>query len=107
MVYKIRIKKDDTVIITAGKFKGESGKVLSTLPKTNHVVVEGINVVKRKLKRDEKNPQGGEKEITRPLPTSNVAILEPSSKKPSKIGYSFDKSGNKVRVYKRSGKEIK
>lgn len=106
-VYKIRLKKDDTVVVTTGKFKGETGKVVATHPKTNKVTVGGINVVKRHLKRDDRNPQGGVVEKTKPLPVSNVAIVEPSSKKPSKIGYSFDKSGNKVRVYKRTGKEIK
>ena len=106
-VYKIRLKKGDNVIVTAGKFKGQTGKVAATHPTTNKVTVEGINVVKRNLKRDMRNPQGGVKEFTRPLPVSNVAIVDPASKKQSKIGYTFDKEGNKVRVYKRSGKEIK
>lgn len=106
-VQKIRLKKGDTVVVTVGKYKGETGKVTATHPSTNKVTVEGLNVVKRHLKRDERNPQGGVVEKTKPLPVSNVAIVEPSSKKPSKIGYTFDKSGNKVRVYKRTGKEIK
>lgn len=106
-VYKIRLKKGDTVIVTAGKFKGQTGTVAATHPTLNKVTIEGINVVKRNLKRDMRNPQGGVKEFTRPLPVSNVAALDPSSKKPSKIGYTYDKAGNKVRVYKSSGKEIK
>ena len=64
-------------------------------------------MAKRHRKPTEAKPQGGIFDITRPLPVSNVAILEPTSKIPSKIGYKLDKSGNKVRVYKRSGKEIK
>ncbi len=106
-VYKIRLKKNDKVVVVAGKFKGETGTIMATQPTKNTVTVEGINTVERKLKKTERNPLGGTKEITRPLPVSNVAILEPTSKKPSKIGYTFDKAGNKVRVYKRSGKEIK
>lgn len=106
-VYKIRLKKGDNVIVTAGKFKGQTGVIATTHPTTNRVSIEGVNVVKRNLKRDMRNPQGGVKEFTRPLPVSNVAVVDPTSKKPSKIGYSFDKAGNKVRVYKRSGKEIK
>lgn len=106
-IHKIRLKKGDTVIVTTGKFKGETGKVVATHPTTNKVTVDGINVIKRRLKRDERNPQGGEIEKTKPLPVSNVAIVEPNSKKPSKIGYTFDKSGNKVRIFKRTGKEIK
>ena len=106
-IYKIRLKKGDNVIITAGKFKGQTGKIATTHPKTNKVTIEGVNIVKRNLKRSQQNPQGGVKEFTRPLPVSNVAIVEPTSKRPSKIGYSFDKEGNKVRIYKRTGKEVK
>jgi large subunit ribosomal protein L24 len=106
-VYKIRIKKGDTVVVLAGKYKGQTGTVLSTHPSTNMVTVENINVVKRHVKPTQLKPQGGIFEKTKPLPVSNVAILEPTSKKPSKIGYKFDKEGNKVRVYKRTGKEIK
>jgi len=106
-IFKIRLKKGDTVVVTAGKFKGETGKITATHPSTNKVTVENINIVKRHLKRSERNPQGGIVEKTKPLPVSNVAILEPTSKKASKIGYTFDKSGNKVRVYKKTGKEIK
>ncbi len=106
-MYKIRLKKGDLVVVTAGKYKGQTGKVVSTHPKTNQVTVENINVVKRHMKRTEMNPQGGIVEKTKPLPVSNVAIVEPTTKKPSKIGYTFDKDGNKVRIYKRTGKEVK
>ena len=104
---KIRLKKGDTVIVTAGKFKGQTGKITATHPSTNKVTIENINVVKRNYKKTQLRPQGGTVEKTLPIQVSNVAILEPTSKKPSKIGYKFDKEGNKVRVYKRSGKEIK
>jgi large subunit ribosomal protein L24 len=106
-VYKIRLKKGDTVVVLTGKEKGKTGKVVATHPSTNKVTVENINVVKRAIKPSQTNPQGGIIDKTKPLPVSNVAIVEPTSKKPSKIGYIFDKAGNKVRVYKRTGKEIK
>ena len=106
-VYKIRLKKGDTVVVTAGKYKGQTGTVLATHPSLNKVTVENINVVKRHVKPTQLKPQGGIIEKTKPIEVSNVAIVEPTSKKPSKIGYTFDKEGNKVRVYKRTGKEIK
>lgn len=106
-VYKIRLKKGDTVIVTTGKFKGQTGAITATHPSTNSVTVEGINVVTRRYRKSEQRPRGEEVQITRPLPVSNVAIIEPTSKKPSKIGFDFDKSGNKIRIYKRTGKEIK
>ncbi len=106
-VYKIRIKKGDTVIVTAGKYKGQSGVVAATHPTINKVTVEGINVVKRHVKPTQLKPQGGIVEKTKPMQVSNVAIMEPTSKKATKIGYKFDKEGNKVRIYKSTGKEIK
>jgi len=106
-VTKIRLKKGDTVVVLTGKDKGQTGKVLATHPTTNKVTVENINMAKRHVKPTQTQPQGGIIDLTRPIPVSNVAIVEPSSKKPSKIGYKLDKSGNKVRVYKRNGKEIK
>ena len=106
-IFKIRLKKGDKVVILAGKEKGKTGTVLATHPSINKVTVENINVVKRHVKPTQAKPQGGIFEKTKPVPVSNVAIVEPTSKKPSKIGYIFDKEGNKVRVYKRTGKEIK
>lgn len=106
-MYKIRLKKGDTVVVTAGKYKGQTGKITATHPKDNKVTVEGINVVKRHIKPTQIRPQGGIEEKTLPMWVSKVALVDPETKKPSKIGYKFDKQGNKVRVYKRSGKEVK
>lgn len=106
-VYKIRLKKGDKVIVLAGKDKGATGIVLETHPTRNMVTVENVNMAKKHQKPTQTKPQGGIIDLTRPIPVSNVAIVEPTSKKPSKIGYKFDKAGNKVRLYKRTGKEIK
>lgn len=107
MKYKIRIKKGDTVVVRSGKYKGQTGTVTATHPSENKVTVEGINVVKKHLKPNQQNPQGGIVEVTKPLWVSKVAIVEPTSKKPSRIGYQLDKDGNKVRIFKSNGKEIK
>lgn len=106
-IYKIRLKKDDNVVVTSGKYKGQTGKVVATHPKENKVTVEGINIVKKAMKPSKQYPQGGIIEVTKPIWVSKVAIAEPTSKKPSKIGYKVDKDGKKVRVYKRTGKEVK
>lgn len=106
-VYKIRLKKGDTVVVLAGKYKGKTGKVTATHPTENKVTVEGINVVKKHVKPNRQYPQGGIVDITKPIWVSKVAIQEPTSKKPSKIGYKVDAKGNKTRVFKTSGKEIK
>lgn len=106
-VYKIRLKKDDNVVVLAGKHKGKTGKVVATHPKENKVTVEGINVIKKAIKPSKTNPQGGIVEITKPIWVSKVALVEPTSKKPSRIGYKVSKEGKKVRVFKRTGKEVK
>jgi large subunit ribosomal protein L24 len=106
-IYKIRIKKGDTVIVTTGKYKNQTGKVVATHPRENKVTVEGVNIVKKAVKPNKANPQGGIFEITKPMDVSKVAIVDPSTKKASRIGFAFDKDGNKIRVFKSSGKEIK
>lgn len=105
-IYKIRLKKGDTVVVRTGKYKGQTGKVVATHPKENKVTVEGINIIKKAMKPSRENPQGGFKEITKPMWVSKVALVDPATKKPTRIGYAFDKEGNKVRVAKASGKEI-
>jgi large subunit ribosomal protein L24 len=106
-VYKIRIKKDDTVIVRAGKYKGKTGKVLATHPSLNKVTVEGINIVKKHRKPTQARPQGGIDEITKPIWVSKVGLLDSTAKKATRIGYKLDKDGKKVRVAKSSGKELK
>jgi large subunit ribosomal protein L24 len=106
-IYKIRLNKGDTVIVTTGKYKGKTGKITATHPRENKVTVEGINIVKKAIKPNRANPQGGIVEITKPMWVSKVAIVEPTSKKASRIGYETAKDGSKVRVFKSTGKEIK
>lgn len=106
-IYKIRLKKGDTVIVRTGKYKGQTGKVVATHPTENKVTVEGINIVKKHVKPNREHPQGAIVELTKPIDVSKVAILEPTSKKPSKIGYKIGADGKKTRVFKRTNKEIK
>jgi len=105
--YKIRINKGDKVIVRSGKYKGKSGTVLSTYPRTNKVLVEGINIVKKHVKPNRTYPQGGIIDITKPIDVSKVGIVEPTSKKPSRISYKISKEGVKTRVFTKNGKEIK
>ncbi len=108
-IYKIRLKKGDTVMVRSGKYKGQTGVIQAVHPKENKVTVEGINTVKKALKPDQhkKHPRGGIVEITKPIWVSKVGVVDPASKKPSRIGYKLTKEGKKTRIYKKSGKEIK
>lgn len=106
-IYKIRLKKGDLVQVLAGKYKGKQGKIVAVHPKDNKVTVEGINIVKKHQKPNKAYPQGGIIELTKPVWVSKVAIVDPTAKKPSRIGFAIDKDGSKTRVFKASGKEIK
>ena len=106
-LFKIRLKKDDMVMVRSGKHKGKIGKVLQVHPKLNKVTVEGVNIVKRHRKPTQTQPQGGIIELTKPIWVSKVGMLDNTAKKPSRVGFKLDAKGTKTRVLKTSGKEIK
>jgi large subunit ribosomal protein L24 len=105
--FTIRLKKGDTVVVRTGKFKGKTGKITAVHPELNKVTIEGINIVKRHVKPNKEHPQGAIVEKTTPLFVSKVAAIDTTTKKPSRIGYSVNKSGKKVRILKKTGKEMK
>jgi large subunit ribosomal protein L24 len=106
-LFKIRLQKGDTVVVRSGKYKGKTGKVLSTHPAVNKVTVEGINIVKKHQKPTKAYPQGGIIDITKPIDVSKVGYYDATAKKATKIGYKVSKDGAKTRIAKNSGKEIK
>ena len=101
-----RIKKNDTVVIIAGKDKGRSGKVLMVIPKEDRVVVEGLNLMKRHTAPNITHPNGGVVSKEAPLHISNVALRDPKTGKPTRVGFKTNDKGVKVRVAKGSGVEI-
>lgn len=105
----MKLHKGDSVVIIAGKHKGQTGTIRETVPSVNGVVIEGVNTSKKHRKQGGKNQPAGVFEITHPINASNVAIVHPSKKgKPARIGYKTDAKGKKVRVYKQANnKEIK
>jgi large subunit ribosomal protein L24 len=105
--FKIRLKKGDTVVVRAGKYKGKTGKITAVHPRENKVTVKDINVVKKHVKPNRDHPQGSIIEITKPLWVSKVSIVEPTSKKASRISYKLNEDGTKQRLYAKTGKEIK
>ena len=96
----MKIRKEDNVIVIAGNNKGKTGKVLKVFPKTNRVIIEGVNIRKRHTKPNQSNPQGGIMEIEAPIDASNVMLLDPKKNEPTRIGKKIiidDKTGKKVR----------
>ena len=82
---KLHVKKGDTVVVLAGKDKGKEGKVIAAFPKKSKVTVEGVNEVKRHTKPSQSNPQGGSVTKEAPISVSNVMLVCPSCKKPTRI----------------------
>ena len=99
------LRKGDNVIVIAGKDKGKTGEIQKVDPKTNRVVVEGVNLRKKHKKPTQNNPEGSIVEIYAPIDASNVMIVDPKTKKPTRIGHKIVK-GKKVRVAKKSGAEL-
>jgi large subunit ribosomal protein L24 len=107
----LKIRRDDTVRVIAGKDKGKTGRVLRVDPKKDKVFVEGANIIKRHTRprslRDTQRAQeiGGIVEKEGPIHVSNVMLIDPDSGEPSRVGVKRD-GARRVRVAKKSGKEI-
>ena len=109
---KLHIQKDDTVYVLAGDDKGKTGRVLSIDAKKNRAIVEGVNKVKKSTKPNAQHPQGGIIEIEAPIHLSNLNVVDPKTKKPTRVGFKVERDENgkvvkKVRISKKSGEEIK
>ena len=105
MKNKIKLKKGDEVIVLAGKDKGKRGKIVRVISDVRKVIVTDINKYKKHQKPGNNEP-GGIIEKDMPLHVSNVAFYDPSINKGVRIGYSFNKNNKKLRINKKSGKEI-
>jgi large subunit ribosomal protein L24 len=101
-----KIRKGDRVQVLAGRDRGRRGEVLAVMPKENRALVQGVNMVKRHQKPRGLNQHGGIQEKEAPIHLSNIALIDPSSDKPTRIGFRTLEDGKKVRVAKRSGEVI-
>lgn len=98
----MKLVKGDKVIVIAGNDKGKTGEIQRVYPKTNRVVVENVNVRKKHKKPTQQNPEGSVVEIYAPINASNVMLVDPKTKTPTRVGHKVVK-GQKVRVAKKSG----
>ncbi len=100
-----KIKKNDTVLVLAGKDRGKTGKVVSVNPKGNSVLVEGVNKFKKNAKPSNKYPQGGIIDITKPINISNAQVICASCNKPTRVF--FKNSGTqKRRICRKCGEVV-
>jgi large subunit ribosomal protein L24 len=105
---KLKIKKNDTVVVLAGTSKGKEGKVIKVYPDTNRAIVEGVNMVSKHTKPNAANPQGGIIKQESSINISNLMLVDPKSGEPTRIGKKIDdKTGKLVRFAKKSGEVIK
>jgi large subunit ribosomal protein L24 len=82
----MNIRKNDNVIVIAGNSRGKSGKVLKVYPATRRIIVEGVNIMKRHTRPNQRNPQGGIVQREAPIHMSNVMLLDPKSNQPTRVG---------------------
>lgn len=101
-----RIKKDDDVIVVAGKNKGTKGKVLAVMPKADKVLVAGVNVITKHIKPSQANPQGGRVRKEAPIHISNVMLADPKTGGPTRVRINTLADGKRVRVAVKSGEQI-
>lgn len=97
----MKIKKGDMVVVIAGKERNKTGKVMRVLRKTERVVVDGLNKVVRHMRKT-KTQAGQKVSFEAPLHASNVMVLDPKTKKATRIGYKINKDGKKERIAKKS-----
>ncbi len=100
----MKIRKGDTVVVLTGKDKGKQGEVIRVLPRENKVVVEKVNVARKHQKPTRAMQQGGILDKPMPIDVSNVALID--GKRPTRVGYSTNSKGEKVRVSRRGGGEL-
>lgn len=103
---KVHVKVDDNVYVLTGKDRGKTGKVLSVDHKNQRVIVEGVNVVTKHVKPRSMKDPGGILHQEAPISSSNVMLVCPKTKKPTKVGYKYLENGEKVRYSKASGEVI-
>lgn len=94
----MKLKKSDKVKIIAGKDKGKEGTIEKVFSKTGKVLISGLNIYKKHLKKGIKGQAGGIIDVARPLPISNVALICPKCGKTTRVGFRIEKTGEKLRI---------
>jgi large subunit ribosomal protein L24 len=95
-----RLQRGDTVVVISGQYKGKQGRIKKVLVDDDKVIIEGINLVKRHMRPNARNQQGGIIEKEAPLWASKVMPVDPKTKKPTRVKIQVDENGQKIRVAK-------
>ena len=100
----MKIKKGDTVKVITGKYKGKTSRVIKVYPKTEKLIVEGVNLAKKHIRPTQENPQGGINELEMPIHISNVKLF--INNNDTRVGFKVLEDGKKVRYGKKTGEVI-
>lgn len=101
---KIKIKRDDKVLVIAGEHKGSAGKVIKVMRDQNKAIIEGVNMIKKHAKPSAQNPQGGIVEKEAPIHISNLSLTTADGQA-TRVGYRFE-DGNKARFAKKNNEVV-
>jgi large subunit ribosomal protein L24 len=104
---KLNVRKGDLVKVIAGDSKGQQGKVVEVITKTNRVLVEGANMVSKHTKPNAANPNGGINKMEAPIHISNIMLVDPKSGNTTRVARKRNEDGKVIRIAKKSGEEIK
>ena len=103
----VSIRKNDQVMVRAGKDRGKKGRVLAVVPDKNRVIVEGVNLIKRHTRPNpQRNIKGGIVEREAAIHMSNVMLLDPDTNEPTRVGKKVLSDGTRVRISRKSGQAI-
>jgi large subunit ribosomal protein L24 len=102
----MRVRKGDKVRVIAGNDRGKEGQILKVFPRSNRIIVEKVNLIKRHQRRTQSNPQGGIIEKEGPINASNVLLICPTTGEPTRIGKEILSDGSRARVSKKSGEML-
>ena len=103
---KMNVKKGDKVVVLSGKDKGKEGQILVAKPAEGKVIVEGVAIVKKAVRPNAQNQQGGFVEKEAAIDVSNVMLVCPKCGKPTRVGHDVNDKGDKVRVCKKCGAQF-
>jgi large subunit ribosomal protein L24 len=107
---RIKVKKGDNVIVIAGRDRGREGRIIAVYPERQRVLVQGVNMIRKHTKVNFQGArgakEGGISTQEAPIHVSNVALIDPETKKPARVGYRLDDGASKVRVTRPGGKEV-
>jgi len=106
MQQKMKIKKEDQVLVISGNYAGTKGRVLKVFPKTRRVIVEKVNFIKRHTRPNRETPQGGIIEKEAPIHVSNVMLVCPKCNQPTRVGKKVLEDGSRVRICRSCGEVV-